>query len=369
MHIQSHPGTGPLAGVTVLSLAEQLPGPYAGLLLADLGADVILVERPAGGDPARSIPAFFAAVSRNKRSVTLDLKTPSGHAALLDLVGRADVLMEGYSPGTAERLGIGHAQLRSTHPGLVYVSISGYGQTGPYRDRVGHDLSYQGVAGLLADHARAPAAVPSVPLADVAAGMFAALSIVSALHGRQRTGQGTYIDVSLSDSLVSWMTPLLGPVLNGGPAFDVMHSPGYGSFRCADGRVLTLSVAHEDGFWAALCRVLDLAELAPIPHAQRMRDAAALRARVAERLLARPLHDWGAAFDAARVPWSPVHALESVADDPQLQARGMFGQLAMHDGGSQRYVAHPVLYSAWPRVEPRPAPGLGEHNTEVLGRR
>jgi len=362
------PQVGPLSGTTVLSLAEQLPGPYAGLLLADLGADVILVERKNGGDPARAIPAFFEALSRNKRSVTLDLKVEAERDELFRLVRRADVLMEGYSPGTVERLGIDYATLSAINPKLVYASVSGFGQTGPYRSRAGHDISYQAAAGFLADHLRELGPAPFVPIGDIAAGMFTALAIVAALQGRERSGAGTFIDVSLTESLVSWMTPLLGPILNGGARLDVGNSPGYGTFRCADGRVLTLSIAHEDHFWRSLCGVLQLPELAAIPHAERMRNPTELRRRVAARIETNSLDHWAVAFDAARVPWSPVYDLAGVTDDAHLLERGMFQSVDVGQGEAWRYVAHPVQFSAWPRPAGRLAPRLGEHNAEILER-
>jgi len=358
--------TGPLSGVTVLSLAEQLPGPFATLLLADLGADVVLIERPGSGDPARSIPAFFAAMARNKRSMTLDLKNADDKARFFELAEQVDVVFEGYSPGVAARLGIGYEDLKAVNPGLVYASISGFGQTGPYRDRAGHDVSYQGVAGLLSDQAQVPGVAPEFPLADIAGAMFAALAVVSALHGRQRTGQGTYVDVSLTESLAAWMTPLLGPLLNSGRKLSITHSPAYGAFACADGRVLTLSIVHEDYFWRALCGVLELPELAEINYPGRMKQLPALRERVAACIATAPLAHWAASFDAARVPWSPVHAAEDVCKDPHFIARGLFTQMADASGALQQVLLHPVQFSAYPRIEPTPAPELGQHNGELL---
>ena len=368
MKVGEHQGVdGPLTGVVVLSLAEQLPGLYATLLLAELGADVIMVERPTG-DPARMLPDFFNALARNKRSVTVDLKNLQDRDRFKSLVAQADVVLEGYSPGTASRLGVSYAHLRELNPKLVYASISGYGQTGPYRDRVGHDLSYQGVVGLVADHAAQPGATPEYPIADISASMFAALSIVSALHGRQLTGVGSCIDVSMSDGLLSWMTPILGPVLNGAARMDMMHSPGYGTFSCADGSVLSLSIAFEDYFWKSLCDVLELPQLSALSHAERMSDAPALREQVRQKIRTRSRAAWGELFDAARIPWSPVHSLADVSGDPHLQARGMFDKLLKSTGEQEHYIASAFQFSAWPRIPGKAAPGLGEHNAEILER-
>jgi crotonobetainyl-CoA:carnitine CoA-transferase CaiB-like acyl-CoA transferase len=369
MDVGEQKGTqGPLTGVVVLSLAEMLPGLYATLLLAELGADVIMVERPGKGDPARILPEMFNALARNKRSVTLDLKNPKDQDCFKGLVAKADVVMEGYSPGTASRLGIAYSDLRAVKPGLVYASISGYGQTGPYRDRVGHDLSYQGVVGFVADHAVEPGPTPEFPTADMTASMFAALSVVSALLGRKSTGVGTFIDVSMTDGLLSWMTPMLGAVMNGEARMNTMHSPGYGSFICADGLVLSLSIAFEDYFWKSLCDVLEIPQLSALLHTERMRDQRALREQIRQKILTRSRASWGELFDAARIPWSPVHALADVPSDPHLQARGMFASLLNSSGEQQRYVASPFQFSLWPRIPGKAAPGLGEHNAEILGR-
>lgn len=358
----------PLTGVVVLSLAEALPGLYATLLLAELGADVIMVERPGKGDPARMLPELFNALARNKRSVTLDLKIPKDRDCFKDLVAKADVVMEGYSPGTVSRLGVDYSHLCEVNPKLIYASISGYGQTGPYRDRVGHDLSYQGVVGFAADHAAQPAPTPEYPTADMTASMFAALSVVSALFGRQRTGVGTYIDVAMADGLLSWMTPMLGPIMNGEASMDTQHSPGYGSFSCADGSVLSLSIAFEDHFWKSLCSVLDLPQLSALLHAERMLDSYRLREQVRQKILTRSRAEWSEIFDAARVPWSPIHAVIDVPGDPHLQARGMFDTLLKSSGEQQRYIASSFQFSSWSRIRGKAAPALGENNSEILGR-
>lgn len=359
---------GPLAGVVVLSLAEQLPGPYATLLMADLGADVILVERPGVGDPARAFPHFFSAISRNKRSVCLNLKSPGDKARFDALVARADVVLEGYAPGTAARLGIDYEALKQVNSRLIYASISGFGQTGPYHDRPAHDISYQAVAGALADQALQPGRTPLVPLGDMSAAMFAAYSVVAALYGREKNGAGTYIDVSMADGLVSWMTPALVPALNRGRQIDVTDSPAYGTFACADGRVLSLSVAHEDSFWRRLCVAVGLPELAELDHAGRVEQTAALRTRLAERIGARNLIDWQIAFDQNGVPWSPVNSIDQVIEDPHFHNRGLFEPVPRADGRVELHVRQPVKFSAYPPRPLRPAPDLGEHNPQILDR-
>lgn len=354
-------------GVRVLSLAEQYPGPYATLLLADLGADVVLVERPKGGDPARAFPPFFRSLARNKRSVCVDLKTDAGREQLRELAADADVLLEGFRPGTMERLGVGYAALSAINPRLIYVSISGFGQDGPYRDRTAHDLSYQAIAGHLFSQSRSDeTATPSIAYGDLSSGTFAAFAIASALFARERTGHGTSIDVSMTDGLVSWMTAYLAPAMEGQSSFEFLEEPAYGTFACSDGRKLTLSIAHEDHFWRALCGLLDMPDVAALSGPQRLADRHALRGRIAKALAQQPLEHWAAALDAASVPWSPLNDLSQVATDPHFHARGLFATTRAADGSDERHVLQPVRFSAWPTRLERPAPRLGEHTDEVL---
>jgi crotonobetainyl-CoA:carnitine CoA-transferase CaiB-like acyl-CoA transferase/aminoglycoside phosphotransferase (APT) family kinase protein len=361
----------PLRGVRVVSMAEQYPGPYATLILADLGADVILVERPDGGDPARQFAAFFDALNRNKRSVTLDLKAPAGLSDLRRLVAGADVFLEGFRPGTARRLGVGWDDLRAVNPRLVYVSISGYGQTGPYRLRPGHDLSYLAAAGMLFPQTEAAEALPLSPVqvGDLSAGTLAATAVGIALFARERTGEGQYVDVSMFDGLVSWMTTALVPVINGTGGPGLTFEAGYGVYRCGDGRWLSLSVAHEDHFWRRLCGVLDLpAAVAALDAAERRNRVGELRALLAERLGRRGRDAWVAALDAADVPCAPVAGLDEVADDAHVAARGLLVESPAGDGRpARRHVLQPLAVNHRPGpAQVRPAPALGEHSAEVL---
>jgi crotonobetainyl-CoA:carnitine CoA-transferase CaiB-like acyl-CoA transferase len=361
--------TGPLAGLRVVSLAEQYPGPYATLLMADMGAEVILVERPAGGDPARQFPSFHESLNRGKRAVTIDLKDAAGREALRALVRSADVLLEGFRPGTMARLGFGFDDCARLNPALVYVSISGFGQTGPYRDRPAHDLSYQAIAGLMYRHARSGRAEPAGDLAvgDLSSAMFAAVGTLAALHERGRTGRGQHVDVSMTDGLVSWMTVMVGPTMNGEDPADIGAEPAYGTFRCADGRLLTLSVAHEDWFWRPLCQLLDMPDAAGLGHEARVAGAGALRARIADAIGASPRDAWAHRLDAAAIPWGPVNDLHEVAADPHFAARGMFRAVRDADGRDRLHVVQPLVFAG---RHPGPlggVPALGEGNAELLG--
>ena len=358
---------GPLNGILTLSLAETLPGPFATMLLAELGADVVLVERPDAGDPARSWPHVFASLAHNKRSICLNLKDSTDMKKFMRLVATADVVVEGYAPGTVAKLGVDYDALRAVKPDLVYASISGFGQTGPYRDRPAHDVSTQAIAGLMADQARRAGSTPTIPWADLASGVFAALSIVTALYARDATGKGTYIDVSMADTLVSLMAPWIVPAINKGLALDISTGPAYGSFDCSDGRALTLSIAYEDNFWRSLCQAIGLPKQAELKFGARLKQSNTLRAMVAQRIAVQPLTHWADLFDAQRIPWSPVNSLEEVAGDHHFLDRGLFDTLMNSAGKPEVYVRQPLLFSAFSRPPLKPAPGLGEHTEEILG--
>lgn len=353
--------------VRILSLAEQYPGPYATLLLADLGADVILVERPNGGDPARAYPPFFRALARNKRSICLDLKSIEGRERLLALAAESDVVLEGFRPGTMDRLGVGYDAMKGVNERLIYVSISGFGQSGPLRGRTAHDLSYLAFAGHLFDRARGERAeFPYISYGDLCSAMFAAFSIASALFGRERSGRGTNIDVSMTDGLISWMSTYLSPAMEGMAPFEILGEPGYGIFDVKGGRRITLSIAHEDHFWRALCQLLDLADAAELRQAERLRHRDALRARIATALSSQTLDHWQPLLDAHAIPWSPVNDLGNVLDDPHVRSRELFRTVPRADGTSEAHVIQPVRFSGWSSGIHRPAPALGEHTDDVL---
>lgn len=348
-------------GVRVLSLAEQLPGPYATLLLADLGADVILIERPQGGDPARAFPAMFRALGRNKRSVSLDLKSEAGRADFLALAAGADVVLEGYRAGTMDRLGVGYEVLSGLNPRLIYASITGFGQDGPNRLRPAHDLSYQAIAGMVfgTNSADGGFTVPEIPFGDLSSATFAAFAISAALFARERTGKGTAIDISMTDGLVSWMTPYLVPHSRGERSFEIFDEPAYGIFACGDGKHLTLSIAHEDHFWRALCGALDLPQHAALKAPERRARSAELRDTIGRILAQQTLAHWAKLFDADNaIAWSPLNDFAGVLEDPHFRSRGLFQ--ASPDG--EMHIVQPVKFSSYASRIRRDAPRLGEHN-------
>lgn len=358
-----------LDGVRVLSLAEQYPGPYATLVLADLGADVILVERPAGGDPARGFGPFFEAVNRGKRSVALDLKQPAGRDTLLRLARDADVVMEGFRPGTLDRLGVGYEAVRAVNERIVFVSISGFGQDGPYRDRPAHDASYQATAGMLWERGEAGEAgpSPSLQVGDLSGAMFALSGTLAALFERERSGRGAHVDVSITDGLVSWMTTALVPVVNGLGPPGFPQEPGYALYRTADGKLISLGIAHEDWFWQPFCAEAGLDDLAGLTSPERLARYDELVRRIEAVVAMRTREEWAAALDAAGVPFGPVHSLEEVARDPHVQARGLLVEVpADGETPARVHVRQPIRFRGYESGPTRHAPGLGEHTREVL---
>jgi crotonobetainyl-CoA:carnitine CoA-transferase CaiB-like acyl-CoA transferase len=360
----------PLTGTTVLSMAEQYPGPYATLLLADLGADVILLERPGTGDPSRFAADHFNALNRNKRSITVDLRTEKGKEICFKLAKRSDVFMEGFRPGVVKRLGVDYESLRKVNPNIIYCSISGYGQDGPYRDWPAHDLTYQGMAGLLSNLIPSGnfSGSPGVAIGDLSSGMFATIGVLTALVARGSFGTGQYIDVSMRDGLLSWMSVPLATQLRGArrTAEGAGGEPAYGVFATGDGKYLTLSIAHEDHFWRNLSHTIGREDLAEIPRASRHERRDELRAVLAEVLLTRPRDEWVKLLIAADVPCGPVYSLEEVGTDSQVIHRGMITEISLPSREKVRQVAHPLKFSETPSEVRRPAPKLGENTNEIL---
>ncbi len=359
-----------LAGIRVLDLTELLPGPFATQMLADMGAEIIKIERPGVGDSARSmLPSTYRMVNRGKRSVTLDLKSADGREALLRLVKDADILVEGYRPGVMKRLGVDYATLAAVAPGLIYASISGFGQTGPLRDVPGHDLNYNAVAGVLAlcgSPDGPPEQAVGVPVADLSGSLYTVTSILAALMLRQKTGKGQYLDVSITDAVFTMVGPRLGS-LQDTPGFgkkDLLCRTGYGIYETADKRYIALG-AIEDHFWARLVKVLGIALLEDAQYAKSSQRWQAydlldplIRAKVRERS-----HDeWIDVLTRNDVPVTTVTTLDTVFDDPQLAERGLILQ-----GDGIRYVNYPVPMEGVDAARHDAPHRLGQDNAAVLG--
>jgi len=360
---------GPLSGFRILSLAFLYPGPFATMLLADLGAEVILVESPDGGDRTRRFPGHFEALNRNKRSVALNLKDPDGREAFLKLVATADVVLEGFRPGVMARLKLAPEDLRQYKPDLIFASISSYGQTGPLSLHGAHDLSLQAAAGLLnvplGREAETP--LPPLVLGDIAAANAAAFGIVCALLQRTRTGAGSTLDVSMLDSVVAWMAPQLVPAMNGlKPARLPPTDPGYGVFLSSDGVQFTLSISGEDGLWDALVRIVGLEDLAGQSEEQRIADREAIVPRLRHALASHPVAWLDQQFARHKVPFGPVNKFADVPSDPQVKARGMVVDFDAAEAGTLRYIRQPLVFDGQPTTIHSRAPALGEHTVAVL---
>jgi crotonobetainyl-CoA:carnitine CoA-transferase CaiB-like acyl-CoA transferase len=375
--------SGPLAGMKVLELAQIMAGPTCGLLLADLGADVVKVERVPGGDDTRAMnrpsvageSAAFLAMNRNKRGIALNLKLPAAQAALKRMAARADVLTENYRKGALERLGLGYEALKAVNPALIYCSISGYGRTGPYSDKGGFDLIAQGMSGLMSitgEPGGAPVKSGS-PVCDINAGILAALGIVSAYIHRLKTGAGQLVDTSLFEAGIQqtyWQSAIYfatGEPPGPSGSAHILSAP-YQAFRAADGW-LTIGGANQPN-WERLARVLGapewLADERFRSNADRMKHLSALTALMNEKLKARKVREWITVLEAEGVPCGPINSIADMAADPQAAARDMVVELEHPTAGQTRALGLPIKLSATPGKVHRPAPLLGQHTREVL---
>lgn len=298
-----------LAGIRVLDLSIWRPGPYATSLLVALGADVLKVE-PPGGDPMRHYTGLFDVINAGKRSVELDLKDDAGRERAGELAAAADVIVEGFRPGVLARFGLDYESVRTGNPGVVYCSISGYGQSDPRAPLPGHDVNYQAWAGALAPEGGA-AHVSPLPIADLASGQTGAFGICAALLGRATTGEGTYLDVSMTDVLSTWTGPSGGSGGSGGSGASdhevpAQALPGYGLFTTAEGRQIALGVVNEEHFWQRLCAALGLDELADLTFAERSGRGDELQLAVRDAVIVHERDALVATLTAAGVPASPV---------------------------------------------------------------
>ena len=360
-----------LEGITILDLTTQMPGPYCSMILADLGADVIKVEAPAG-DALRAYPPMFDSVNRGKRSIVLDLKTAAGKEILGRLATRADLMLEGFRPGVAARLGVDYVGIAKIRPDVIYCSISGFGQDGPYRDRSGHDINYLAMGGVLGLEA-AIAGRPSPPpvlVSDLAAGQFAAIAVLAALVGRLRTGVGQYIDLSMTDGVVSWVGTELARFHAEGKTLErpnVTVAPHYEIFATADGEFVSLGIVYEDHFWRNLCDLLSLAGWRGWTHDERVRRSEEIRGELRRVFFRRTRAEWERLFEGVDVPFAGVATLGEVLENPQFRHRDLLVELPSSSGvGTTRQVALPMKFS---RAEcgPRGAPPrLGEHGEQIL---
>ncbi len=396
---------GPLSPFRVLDLSRMAPGAVTSMYLGDLGADVIRVEQPGeppasqtpAGNSSESVPQLLNKIahgsrgsslsprsvaegriaaynphSRNKRSIGINLKSPEGLRVFLKLVKSADVVIEGFRPGGAQRLGIGYDALRSVNPRLVYCSISGYGQDGPYKSLPGHDVNYIAMTGALdpIGEEGGPPVIPMNFLADFSAGLHAAIGILAALSARDRTGRGQYLELSMTEGVLT----LLGTMyfehfaqgiqpqrgrhrLNGGEPF-------YAVYRCRDGKYVSIACV-EPWFWANLCKAVGRDDLAERQFAA-AKDKDEVRRTLSDLFASRTRDEWVELLRGHDVPVAPVNTLEEALSDPQLRARGAFLDVRHPVYGTVRQVGIPVRLSETPGGVRRLSPLLGEHTDDIL---
>jgi len=372
----------PLEGIKILDLTRLLPGPYGTMLLGDMGAEVIKIEEPEQGDYARWYPPYINQVgsrhlllNRGKKSVTLNLKRPEGRSILIKWVASgADVLIEQFRPGVMDRLGVGYKDLEKVNPGLVYCSLTGFGQDGPYRDIAGHDINYIGIGGILGltGPKGGPPALPGIQIADlVAGGLYAVIGILTALMARQKIGRGQFVDISMLDGVVSLIpdaaalyfaeeeSPRMGERrLTGG-------LPQYQTYRTKDGKYLAIG-ALEEKFWASLARAIGKPEWAPQVPKEREARTAEIREEMNRIFLTRTRKEWLDILMKEDTCVTSVHSLEETFSDPQVVHRKMLVETFHPRAGRVRQIGVPIKFSETPGDIRNPAPEIGEHTEEIL---
>ena len=376
--------TGPLKGLKVIDLSHIMAGPTCSMLLADMGADVIKVEKIPGGDDARRMvpptiadeSAAFLIMNRNKRGIALNLKTEAGRAVLSRLLKDADVLIENYRRGTMEKMGFGYEALHALNPKLIYCSISGFGRTGPYADRGGFDLVAQGMSGLMSITGERPGCPPmkaGAPVTDITAGILACVGVLAALHSRESSGQGQMVDTSLFEAGIThtyWHSAICfatgqapGPMGSAHP----LNAP-YQAFPASDGWI-TIGAANQEN-WLRLLDALGAPELGDDPrfanNAERMRNLPALTAALTPLFQRRSLAEWLHRLEEFGVPAGPVLDIGQMHADPQALAREMIVETTHRTVGPVKSIGLPIKFSDTPGSVRRAAPVLGQHTREVL---
>ena len=367
----------PLDGLRVLDLTRLMPGPLCTMILGDLGADIIKIEQPEVGDFTRVAPPFiadtgvtFLALNRNKRSITLNLKNHDSHEVVRKLVLSSDVFVESFQPGLAQSLGVGYETISGINKGTIYCSISGYGQTGPYRDLVGHDINYISYGGTLGATGQesGPPIIPATQVSDIQAALYAAMAIVAALYRREKTGKGEYIDISLMDAAVaSMIIPLTfhsaGAPVDRGTLFLSGGVPFYNVYETADHKFISIG-AIEPKFWAELCRTLTLEKYED----QQFASAAfeQIRVDLAAAFRQKTRDEWVRLLNGREIPCAPVYDVDQVPGDPHVRSRGMIFRMETAAFGRLSQLATPIRMTKNPLSVRLPPPKLGEHTLQIL---
>src|ERR1700719_574039 len=377
------PSSGPLAGVRILDLSRILSGPFATMVFADLGADVIKLENPRTGDDTREWAppyqgdqsAYFLAVNRNKRGIAVDLKAARGREIALRLADLSDVVIENFRPGTAGRLGLGYDDLSARNPRLIYASISGFGQTGPYMSEPGYDAIAQALGGLMSVTGEADGAPVRVgnSAADLGASMWAAIGILAALHARHTTGRGEWIDISLLDGQIASLTYLAGGYFASGEVprrYGSAHPSivPYQALRTGDGHLMV--AVGNDALWRRFAPLLGLTELVDDPrfatNPQRVANRAELIERIETALATKGSAAWAEELSRAGIPAGVINGIDAALAHPQVESREMVMTTEHPTAGTLRMTGSPIKLSQYKTAVRRPPPTLGEHTDEVL---
>ncbi len=370
----------PLKDLQVLDLSMLLPGPLCTVFLADFGAEVIKVEAPKTGDYIRWVPPMIGKMSarhhlvnRNKKSITLDLKKEKGKEVFFKLVRESDILIEGFRPGVMGRLGMDYSTARELNPRIIYCSLSGYGQNGPYKNLVGHDINYIGIGGLLdiTGQKGEPPTVPGTPIGDIGGGMMALTGILTALYARNQTGKGQYVDISMLDGLIAWLYHIAGDYFatNYCPSRgDSLVTGGYACYSVyptKDGKYVTVG-ALEDKFWKTFCKTMNLEAL--IPDQLNPEKQIGMKDAFTKVFLTKTQAEWVKTFENIEICFGPVKSLSEAFDDPQLLEREMVFEMADPEVGKIKQLGIPIKLSDTPGEVRRSAPALGEHTEEIISK-
>ena len=372
----------PLNGIKVLDLTRVLAGPYATMLLGDLGAEVIKIEQPGTGDESRNFGPFkngfslyFMSVNRGKRSVTLNLKTERGRAIFKQLLNQTDILVENFRPGTMEKLGLSYGTLKSEYPSLIYAACSGFGQTGPYAQQGAYDMIIQGMGGIISitGEPDGPPVRVGTSISDITAALFTTIGILSALHHRNQTGKGQFVDVAMLDSLVAVLENAVVRYFATGEApkpLGARHPAitPFEAFASADGHVII--ALGNDTLWAKFCehvgRQALISDKRFRTNADRTENHDQLFPILSEIMSQRTTDDWIDALGRIGVPCGPINAMDKVVTHPQVQAREMITRVVHQITGEVEVPGVPIKLSETPGSVDAPAPSLGEHTAEVL---
>jgi CoA:oxalate CoA-transferase len=372
----------PLEGLVVLDMTRVLAGPFAAMMFADLGAEVIKIERPDGGDDTRSYPpfqkgesAYFMSLNRGKKSVTLNLKHEKGKEILKSLAKKSDILIENFKPGTMDGLGLGYEDLRKVNPRLIYAASSGFGQTGPYSSRPAYDLIIQGMGGMMSvtgPDEHTPTKVGS-SVADIFAGLFTTIGVLAAVNSRMKTGRGQLVDVAMLDCMVAVLENAVARYLVNG---EVPHPIGnrhpsiapFSTLETGDG-AMNVAVGNDE-IWRRMCGVLGMEEFEKDPrfadNTSRVANFATLKEILEDRTRKNTTEHWLAEFDKVRVPSGPINDMAHVVNDPQVLARKMIVDVIHPIAGAMKIPGVPIKLSDTPGAVEDPAPLLGEHTEKIL---